>query len=275
MNMPVFVIGLPRFPDRHQAALARLKDAGIDAQFFAGVDLAGGDTLAPDERVFKYKRLLILGLEATLGDAGCYFAHYRILKHILSLGLERAVVMECDAVPGPGLKSLLEQIARLDVEKYELIYLFHRDQGKPAWAFFRRQGGVRFEGSPEYALRFLYGPCGGTVAYVITRDAARRLLPQLVPMRAPIDSVLGKPYLNGLRAYIVTPQAVDHTECAPSIIKQTSYYGPANPMLARLDRYFCTAVKPLARRWRRVAKLYNLPAALRRRVYVRRHKTSG
>ena len=273
MTMPVFVIGLRRHPERHQKTLARLEDLGVDAQFFEGADLPGGDTLAPEEKVFKYKRLLSLGRELTLGDAGCYFAHYRLLKHILARGCERAVVMECDAIPRPAFRPLLEQVETLDAERYELIYLFHHSQTTRT---FRRRSDLRFARTPEYALHLAYGPVFSTVAYAITRGGIEKLLPRLIPMTAPIDAVMGKPFLNGLRSYVIAPAggAVTHTAHTASIVRTSpAYYGPKNPSLARLDRCFCSAVKPLARCWRPAAERFSV-SRLRRRNYIRRFEAA-
>ena len=272
--MPVFVIGMRRYADRYLAVLEKLKSIGVDAQPFEGVDLLGGDTLAPEEKIFKYTRFLTRGWHLSLGIAGCYFAHYRLMKHILALNVERAVIMECDAVFQPELHPLLREIERLDLEQYELILLHHRFGRRQ---YFRPQSSLRLSSRPDTHLHLLYGPSHGTAAYAITRGAVKRLLPQLVPMTEPIDIALSRPFITGLRSYVVQPACVAHGEVsATSILSEyNAAYRPANPVLACLDLYFCKTLHPLTRRWRRLANYCLFSGWYRRWCRLRRRRQTA
>ena len=276
MTLPVFVIGLRSHPYRRQTTLMRLKNIGVDAQPYDGVNPAAGDILASEEKTFKYKRLFLTGGRLVAGEVGCYFAHYRLMKHILSLGLERAVVMECDACldqpPQPALGSLLRQIERLDAEKYELIYLYYL--GNPKRGLWAHKPAHYL--APRHTLHFAYGPIFSTAAYVITRSGIEKLLPRLIPMTQPIDSILGRPYLHGLRTYIVDPRVVTAFPSVPSSsIRKVEGFDPpmsANGVLARLDRCFCSTIRPLAKRWRPLRKYLEFWGRWRRWNYMRRHR---
>ena len=224
MPLPVFVLGMRRFP-RYKKVLKELKETGIDAQIVYGVDLMGGDVLAPDEKVNRYQIIFKTGMP-TYGSVGCYFAHYRLFKHILSLNIERAIVLECDVSLGPHFKDILEQLEQLDMG-YELVQLFTADNVTPRLS--------QADKIPLVHEHFLHRPLGhlfGTVSYMITRGALKKLLPKLNLMTAPIDYVFGAPQITGLRTYLVYPSVISSPNSwrKSSLIKSelSERYQPGN-----------------------------------------------
>ena len=231
MNLPVFVIGLEQHRQRYEKTMALLEAEGLKASLWPGLDLEK-QRLAEGERVCRSCCILLTrGHELKVGEVGCYFSHVRLMQHLLSQEVERALVLECDAQPEEGLLSLLEDIELLDA-RYELILLCHRHLSAHS---FREAPSLQLAGGRS--LGFLVGNSYCAAGYVISRNAIEKLLPGILTMKRPLDHAMNSPQLTGVATWAVLPRAIE-AEAEPSIIKQGPYsrpWHPESPGSASLD----------------------------------------
>ncbi len=251
---------------RYEKTMALLGAQGLKATLWPSLDLQK-QRLNEGERVCRCCCLLLTrGSEITIGEAGCYFAHVRLMQHLLAQKVERALVLECDARPQEGLPSLLEDIERLDAG-YELVFLCHRFLSARAY-----RGTLSLQLAGERSLHLLYNSFFTTAGYVISRAAIKKLLPGLLTMRRPADHILTSPYLTGVTTYVVLPRAVE-AETEPSLRKQgprDKPYRPESSLSASLDQALCLLLKKA--RW--LVKLCHLGIRVywkcRRTLYILR-----
>ncbi len=204
---------------RYEKTLALLEAQGLKASLWPGLDLTK-QSLVEGEHVCRFCSLPVTsqrGFDITVGEAGCYFAHVRLMKHLLAQNVERALVLECDAQPQENLPSLLEEIEQLD-SSYELIFLDHRDLGAH-----RKMPSHRLAGGGNlHLVRSRFNSCA---AYIVSRTAIEKLLPQLLTMRQPIDHILTKPLSTGVTVYVVKPRVIKIREVS-SIRKTGQFHEP-------------------------------------------------
>jgi glycosyl transferase, family 25 len=124
---------------------------------------------------YRY-RLFVLVEEA------CFASHMLAWKQFLASGHERGLILEDDSVPfdtfEAAVSALLAEGPAHDIVKLEGIY---------------RRGGrlvvpLRSLG-PVELVRSLR-PCSGAAAYILTRDAATRLIESAGSLRMPVDDFI-------------------------------------------------------------------------------------
>ena len=229
MSLPIFVIGMEQHRQRYEKTMALFAAQGLKASLWPGLDLKK-QGLEEGERICRSCALLLKqGLRITQGAAGCYFAHVRLMKHLLAQRVERALVLECDALPKGGLPSLLKDIEQLDA-RYELIFLCH--------TFLNG-----YEKTPSCQLAAgrnlhrTYRPFFSNAGYVISLRAIEKLLPDILTMRKQFDSTLKPAYLTGVATWAVLPRAIDLRKVSSLRDQKTELYihPPNSSVMASLD----------------------------------------
>ncbi len=259
--LPIFVIGMESHRQRYRKTLALLEAQGLKASLWPGLDMHGRKRLEDGESVCRFCHILFMkGSQCHLGEVGCYFAHVRLMKHLLAQNVERALVLECDAQLPKDFPSLLEDIEKLDVS-CELIFLYHKHLS----AYRKAPSHQPCRGRN---LHFVYGPLDGCVGYVISRTAIEKLLPRLLTMRWPIDQTLSRAYLTGVATYAVLPRIVE-TSTKSSIREQRHLLLPYHPE-ASVSAYWDQALSFLLirARWLRQRISYAIRAYWRCRMYL-------
>lgn len=174
-GLAVFLINLPRSVDRRTAMESRLAALALDYTLVPGVDGRTEWTrLAPTLDAPTFSRLC--GRDATPGDVGCYHAHLAVWQAFLDGGAPVALVLEDDVVFHPEFLPALAQALRVG-DHWDYLQLNRIRAKQPI-----QQGLVG-----NWRLNAYLGPATGMAAYLITRDLAARLLPQMLPIRQPID----------------------------------------------------------------------------------------
>lgn len=177
--MRTYVINLARSHDRRAHITAELAKAGLDYDIVTAVDgreldLSDADMVAPsfaDEIV------------CPAGSAGCALSHLRVYRKIISDGLDRALVLEDDAVLPAGIGRLADAIGeRMSGAEAALL-----SYDSPEPCLMSREGVVSLSAGRVLALPLDVSQPRSTGAYVITREACERMLKNLPPVRVQAD----------------------------------------------------------------------------------------
>jgi glycosyl transferase family 25 len=194
----IFVISLPRSGERRRIMTARLLQLGLSFTFFDAVD---GSTLDPDT-LPDYdgrRRRLFFGRDLTKGELGCTLSHRAVLQKIVDENIPAALILEDDARVKDDLPAVLA--ALMQKGGWDMV----RFLGRPKTL--RDMAGIGPLCDP-YVLTRAFGTPGGAYAYLVTKDAAARLLPFMRRNWQPNDMILGQTWRTGLNAVSVRPAAI-------------------------------------------------------------------
>lgn len=186
--LPIHVINLTRRPDRLEAMAAQLGSFGLDWRRTEAVDAArrGAGELARDFGTGPLSQ----SYPATSGDMACSISHRTLWRDIADSRNEAAIVLEDDA-------TLSEEFRR--VASCDLPALMRRHgmgvlklEFWPGPQLSRRRPAGEDLGPVSGAMRLyrMRSSFLGSCAYVITAEAARRLLAAFRQLQVPVDHLL-------------------------------------------------------------------------------------
>ena len=208
----MFIVSL-KDSKRRQHCAERMKKHDVKWEWFDGIngrELSEKDKcrLVNDEfwRANRGRRL-------SPGEIGCALSHLYLWQKIIDKGIPFAVILEDDAV----LKDDFFAVVRDAVENktdWDMIIL----HPKKRYAVDTVICNIGKEGRQlvRYKRRV-----GQTLAYIITAEAAEKLVNYCAEIRAPIDWLTGEWWRNELRYYGVIPQVAYVAE-VPSEIQVLS-----------------------------------------------------
>jgi glycosyl transferase, family 25 len=193
--MHAYVINLARSPERRVKVASQLQKIGIPYEFVDGVD--GADIELADPRVIDPSLLETDWFRP--GIAGCAFSHLRVYEKILADGLDWALVLEDDVKLPNDLARLVEAAAgHLDGAEVVLLNFLSPDVCKMS-----RRGLIRLPSGRQLVLPINVSEPGSSAAYIITRDACKRLVEIIVPFQARPDNW----------GYFFDKAAIDRVRC--------------------------------------------------------------
>jgi len=145
------------------------------------------------------------------GEKGCYASHLRAWQQLLAGGAPALVVLEDDVRLLPNFPSVLQAIADLPPQSWDMVKLYGREHEKIAQQMPLADTGVQlitYRRVPSFAA-----------AYVISRAGAQKLLASRVPFGRPVDVDMRFWFENGVRTFGVFPSvvALDDTSAESSI----------------------------------------------------------
>ncbi|WP_188052211.1 glycosyltransferase family 25 protein [Aureimonas fodinaquatilis] len=192
-----YIINLDRSPDRLAAIVADCAAAGIEPIRVPAVD---GKAVPVAERTLLDEKGFLRdhGKRPQPGEFGCYASHLRVFEAFLASDADYAVVLEDDAAPPVDLKEIEQSL--LEKDDWDLVKLVNYRM--PKLLVDRKLHG-------NIALgRAVFGPTGGSAAYMLNRKAAAKLLQTLVPMTLPYDVALERGWAHKIRVRHVAPDAI-------------------------------------------------------------------
>jgi len=135
----------------------------------------------------------------TLVEEACFASHILALKAFLASDYPYAVILEDDAMPAEvaGLVGALRQLASGSVA-FDIVKI----EGS------RRSGrrlAVEMKDLGRAKLVRSLRPCSGGAAYLVTRDAARRMIEKAGALALPVDDFLSNPGLHGCDIMHLSP----------------------------------------------------------------------
>jgi glycosyl transferase, family 25 len=177
--VPTYVINLARSVDRRAHITAELKKAGLGYEIITGVDGRNLDLNDPT----LVDPLLLERDPFAAGTTGCALSHQQVYRRMIADGVDEALVLEDDVTLPADLASLAEAVAG-ELKGAELA-LLSCDSPEPCK--------MSVEGSTELpSARLLALPIDisqprSSGAYVITREAAERMVRHVQPVQVSID----------------------------------------------------------------------------------------
>jgi len=204
---PTYVINLARSTDRRKRISAELSNLGIDFEVFDAVD--GAQLTEEDMALYSSTRSRKEGgRELGLGEIGCALSHLRLYQKLLQSHDDEFLILEDDAEFGIAGVEIVRRRDRF-VTDWEHVNFCTDARTKP---FGERVWDI-------YRLAHFSGMANGTVAYLINRAGAQKLLSHGLPVAYAADDLTGSTKVTGLISYGVFPPVATY-ERGPSTISR-------------------------------------------------------
>lgn len=200
-DTPVFVltVEMPDQPRRRHAA-AELDRLGMGPEFVEGYRTAD----AHIDRLYSPLRNMLMSKRSlTRGEIAVYAGHRAIWQRLVESGAQLALVLEDDfrIIDDEALRTIMHD-CRLSADRWDVVKLF---DFRPKRIVLRNVFGT------TKVVAFKY-PASGAVAYLITRDAALKLLRRRKIYR-PVDEDISHMWEFGIRVWSVCPNVVtEHSD---------------------------------------------------------------
>jgi glycosyl transferase family 25 len=207
-----FAITLEHSQERRDLIAARLGELGMPFEFYPGVDGRKVDLLS-HPNYSKWKRRMFFGRDLSKGEFGCVLAHKSIYEHIVANQIGTALILEDDAILCDELPAVVSALTKIP-ENWDLVRFLGREKNYRA-----SRKIARLPGTQSYLAR-PHGMPGGAYGYVISNQAARRLLSMMGKNWLAIDTLHGVSWLTKLNTVSVVPSPVLPNDRVPSCIDE-------------------------------------------------------
>jgi glycosyl transferase family 25 len=202
---PIWVVSLKRSNERREFISQHLNKLGLPAQF---VDAVDGHDLSQEQLASLYdeqKAVELLQRKLIPEEIGCSLSHLKLYQKMIDEKVDEAVILEDDALIAPVFTQVVSQ-RTLFAPDWELILLCHWNN-KEKYISYRQRKTIH----NQYKLVKFFDPPFGTVAYLLRRSAAQKLLSHAFPVRMPADTLISNmTKITGVRVYGISPVIVYH-----------------------------------------------------------------
>lgn len=229
----VRVISLRDADERRQAFTVAAADAGLPWSFFdAARDAQPPLAYLPERALVAAGRLL------RPGEVGCYASHFEVWRAFLASDARQLLVFEDDVmVDWPAVRRLVAMdLAAMDVHILKLFASYPTRSRTVLHKLY----------SDHSHLVQLRGYSYGTQAYLLTRDAAQRLVAGCAVVDMPIDWAMSRYWRHGHAVHALVPSPVIE-RMLPSSIGHPPPFGQAGPP-GWLVRHWCKRISERLRR---------------------------
>lgn len=194
LDIPVWVLNLERDSEKRFFMQQQLEELAIDYELINAVDK---ETLTPEDlqRYSAQNALKSIGRELSRGEIGCALSHAKMWERIVKERHPEVLILEDDVRIGRSLAAVLANRHRFPAD-YELINLSTDAPQVPFGDYITDI--YRVSNHQRDAL--------STLAYMITRKGAGKLLDKVYPIRWPADELTARTYITGLVSYGIYPK---------------------------------------------------------------------
>ncbi|CAB3781940.1 glycosyltransferase family 25 protein [Pararobbsia alpina] len=194
-------ISLTRAHERRALMERQFEKHKIKVRFFDAIEPAG-----PLDKIENYdleRRVQQYGVPLTRGEVGCFLSHREVWRELVASGDEACCVMEDDIVLRDGFSSAVDEVfaARSHWDMVRLMGLVHARPKIPTAVL---ASGMK--------LMWMKRHPDGTQCYVITREAAIRMLENTDRFFNAVDNAIDRQWDHRLRLYITSPEFVELAE---------------------------------------------------------------
>lgn len=211
LSLPIFYINLDKDLERRQRMEAQVASFDLKARRLSAVWWTHWDDKEQARHHSPALNLQQYFKPLGNGEKGCYGSHLEACSQLLGSTALAAVVLEDDVRLLPAFPAVLQAIAALPAEGWDMIKLFGRTNEKIRQRAPLGQTGLElivYQRVPSFAA-----------GYVISRAGAEKILASRVPFGRPVDVDFRFWFENDLRIFGVFPSvvALDDTSADSSI----------------------------------------------------------
>ncbi len=186
-QIPVWLINLKRAEERRENMVKQLDVLGLPYQIFDAVDgRSEAERLAANVDQESFERNT--GGALLPGKIGVYHSHLEVWDKLIASEAPAALILEDDVVFHDdfleGFDTALSAAEHWDVIRFNAI---------------RAKLPVCQGFAGRYRINAYIGPFTGNGAYLIKRETAMRLRPNLLPMTRPLDHELNRFFAHDYR----------------------------------------------------------------------------
>lgn len=214
MMFKIFLINLERSKGRLERASHQIKSTGLDFERVSAVD---GATLTDDKiaEVFDAKTAKRrFQYNLTAGEIGCYLSHIKCWERIIEDDLDYAVILEDDLILDSNFPSVLSAVSKLQ-SNWHYLKLSCPFKPRP----YQLSETVKVDNDKSVSLVNYKKSPTGTVAQIVSREGAKRLLEKRPPFFRPIDVDLQWEWEIGISIQGLVPYAANMAD-EPSEIQR-------------------------------------------------------
>jgi glycosyl transferase family 25 len=253
--MKVFVVSLARDKKRRKFITQQCHDLALDHVM---VDAVDGRLLTKEEIALycDQEKVKELSWWLTPGAIGCALSHRKVYQEIVEQDLPYAMVIEDDIILPDTIKQIMKDAEGM-IQRDGVIMLYyqsHRSLKVAAEPVLKRGATTLvYPIDPNAPIT--------TAAYIIDREAAKKLYDQIVPVRVAADSwgyFFEQGYIRTLQCLYPPQLKVANFKSSIDYIKSTSMLGK---FLAWVDKYSIPPIYQILA-YRRARRLQAMTARL-------------
>ena len=215
-SIKTYVISLSDQKKRRAVVESRLKAINHEFVFFDAIDGRSVD-LRSDSSYSRVKRRLFFGKDLTSPELGVLFSNKEILKDIIKNNHSKAIVLEDDVMIQDDFHFVLSRLTESNIN-WELV----RFLGKPKMAEYRQRKIFNLDAS--YNLVRIGSTPGGSYAYIISQEGAKKLLKSMGNVYLPPDILMGSPWITKIEVMVIMPTIATWDKDFPSSIDNPNRY---------------------------------------------------
>ncbi|QYA04704.1 glycosyltransferase family 25 protein [Rhizobium sp. B21/90] len=238
----IYVINLDRCIERWDRLRTQAVQHGLNLVRVAAVD---GQSVLAEERVGFHPRSFSYhnGRTILAGEYGCYRSHLLALETFVASGDAMAIIIEDDVDLNAALiPRAMAAVAAVPGTEGSVIKLAnHRKVG------FRP---VAMTTLGDVVGRCLHGPQGSAACYIVTREAALKLVKRLNTVLLPYDVALERGWSTGVQTFSTEDNLVTFSPHRrdTTIGKRSHYRAAKRHFMLRMTTHWFRAHDQL-RRW--------------------------
>ena len=137
-------------------------------------------------------------------EIGCVISHLKIYQKMVNENIELACILEDDNDYRKELNELLVS-ENINILSWDLLFLGHHAGYSKKETRSRKKRKLKLS---NYSIGEPIEIPYGTYAYIIKREAARKLLEHSVPIRMPADLYTGNASALGIQSFVLSPPCV-------------------------------------------------------------------
>ena len=195
MDIPVFLINLPKDVARLEATLAECRKYGIEPVVIEGVNGAELTAEEMDKYTYDFENMAL-----TRGDVGIALSHLKIYEKMIAENIDAVLILEDDIKFAEHINGAVSDVVAFNktVAHKPFMYLLFEVKS------YIKNNSIKLEHVT------LYNTYRATLAhgYIINRKAAETLVAGLYPVRFSSDDWKFCKYALGVNIYSAEPGAV-------------------------------------------------------------------